>query len=144
MRVSPDPLPSSPIVRIEAMDTYHERDIYAGDTLGYWCSLCQNADETRHQIVHAADCDLAGRHGRQVYGTNLAPISGRVTGELRGETTFSLLEWGVSAPEVGIVNNEVVAFRCDQCGNLDETLFEILHDEACAMATGDRVAGRCD
>jgi len=28
----------------------------------------------------------------------------------------------------------VLAFRCDECGNVDEHLWEIVHDHACTLA----------
>jgi hypothetical protein len=139
MRVRPDPLSESPVVRMIAMDNRHEIDIFEGDTLGYWCSECKNADESRSQIVHDKDCQLAGRHGRSIYGAGLDPINGSVSGEFRPDTTFTLLEWGESDPTVGIYSGAKIAFRCDECSNLDETLFEILHDEVCSLASEQKV-----
>ena len=31
-------------------------------------------------------------------------------------------------------NGETLAFRCGECGNSDETLVEIRHDEDCSLA----------
>lgn len=121
------------------MEDRRDVEIVTGDTLGYWCSECKNADETRSQIVHAEDCALAGRHGRSIYGAGLDPIDGSLSGELLPETTFTLLEWGETDRALDIYSGAKIAFRCDECGNLDETLFEILHDEVCTLATSQCV-----
>ena len=96
MNVTPEPLPESPIVRLVAAETRRELDICEGDDLGYWCSECGMAEETRAQIVHGRDCDVAGEHGRALYGSGLDPIDGSLSGEFQPETAFTLLEWATT------------------------------------------------
>lgn len=134
MDVRPQPLEESPIVRLVSMESRRDINIFQGDTVGYWCSMCQMADETLDQIVHAKECDLAGKHGRTKYGADLDPMDGQARGELNPKTTFTVLVWGESDRSMGIHNGETLAFRCDECANLDEHIFEILHDEVCELA----------
>ena len=135
MRVTPEPLKGSAMVALVAMETRPMLDIYEGEVLGYWCAQCAQSDETLEQVIHREDCTLAGRHGRRVYGGSLEGVLDTASaGELRPDTTFTMLRWGVTDEGLRIYNGTAVAYRCDECGNLDEHLFEIVHDVACWLA----------
>ncbi len=134
MDVRPDPLPDQPIIGLVAAESRPELDIHHGETLGWWCEICHQSDETLEQIVHEPGCDLSGRHGRSRYGNNPEPINMQESGEYRSDTLFTVLKWDTTDRGRSIHHDEVVCFRCDECGNLDETLFEIVHDAACRLA----------
>lgn len=136
MIVEPLPLPDSRVVAMRAASSDPLAGITAGEVLGYYCADCCQCDETLTQIVHGDDCPLAGEHGRAVYGDDLAipSFDHDSRGELRPDTRFSVLQWSGTLPEYGIVHNDFVGFRCDECANLDEHLFEIVHDEECHLS----------
>jgi hypothetical protein len=132
--VEPDPIEGEPIYALRALASRVEIGVHAGEIVGYWCALCQQSDETRREIIHEPACDLSGRHGRHVYGTELGPINPEHRGELEPEHGFAVLVWGVTDDTLGIHNGAVVAFRCDECAAVDEHLFEQVHDRSCSMA----------
>lgn len=135
MDVNPIPLDGIPMVAMQAAESDPQAGIYAGETLGYFCGRCHQSDETLEQVVHEEDCELSGEHGRNVYGQKLdVPSFDHASrGELLPKTEFSQLKWGGSLPQFGIYHDSVVAFRCDDCGNVDEHIFEVSHDEVCPI-----------
>ena len=134
MMVHPDPLPDLPIVMLRAESGDPEAGIYAGEILGFCCTECGQADETLVQIVHDDDCDLAGEHGHDVYGEDV-PIRNASSGkELEPDKPITMVKWATTDDPKGIHNGAAAAFRCVQCGNTDENIFEIVHDENCDLA----------
>lgn len=116
-------------------------DHHVGECLGYLCGECQQADETLQQIWHEPDCQLAGRHGRQHYSELVPDVPGRPTPEFDPAHPITVLRAGETDDPQGIHNGEVIAFVCE-CGNADEDLFEIVHDEACPLAGGCGLSAR--
>jgi len=134
MDVEHVPLNDSAIYKLRSMEHRPTLDIVEGEILGYWCSNCQQSDETLEQIIHEPGCELSGRHGRRRYNDDHGPHDTRESGELRSDTFFTLLNWGTEDESLRVKHREYVAVRCDECGNLDETLWEIVHDAACNLA----------
>lgn len=134
MDIEPVQIDDTVVYGLRALESRYELDIYKGEMLGFWCSECQQSDETLEQIVHSEDCHLAGRHGRQHYGKDLDVIDRNTAGELRTDTFFTILKWGTNDDGLRVKHREYVAVRCDECGNLDEHLWEIVHDAACRLA----------
>lgn len=136
MHVRPDPLPCGQLVGLVTVADHDVVNIRRGETVGYYCLECCQSDETREQIIHSTDCSAAGSHGREVYGTRLEDALDMTTGEeLRPGTTFTVLRWSENRKPLGIYKDAAVAFRCDGCANLDETLFQIQHDQLCECAS---------
>jgi len=106
-------------------------DRYRGECVGYLCPECRQADETLEQIWHEDDCSLAGEHGRQYYET-LSPTDNS-TPEFDPANEFYVIESAETEGRGGLCKGEVLGFVCT-CGNADEDLFEIVHDESCALA----------
>ncbi|GGM64021.1 hypothetical protein J2752_000484 [Halarchaeum rubridurum] len=147
MKVVREDLDGTPIQRLvvtEPGTTEH----FIDEVVGYLCPHCFQADETLTQIWHQADCRLAGEHGRQFYD-DLEPVVDETTPtpELSPTHTITIVEYGETegksseTGEVGLHEGETVAFFCS-CGNLDEDVFEIVHDESCQLAGWHRSAAR--
>jgi hypothetical protein len=134
MKVRSDPLEGQPIVRLVVTEARPTLGVAAGEVVGYWCEFCHQSDETLTQIVHRTDCDLAGRHGRDAYDDDHPVFDTDEAGELRADTTITIIEWAETDDSREIHHGEPVAFRCDECANLDKHLFEIAHDAACRLA----------
>jgi len=111
-----------------------DTDHHPGEAIGYLCPECEQADETLDQIWHDEDCSLAGEHGREHYD-DLEPVveEQRATPELQADHPVTMVKAGETDCSEGIHNGEVIAFRC-QCGNADEDLFELVHDESCELS----------
>jgi hypothetical protein len=135
MKVRREDLDSTQIQRLVVTES-HPPDYYAGEVVGYLCSECRQTDETREQIWHAEDCSLAGEHGRQHYDA-IEPAPDDSSPELRPDTEFIVIESGEMEGRGGLCEGEVLGFVCT-CGNADEDLFEIVHDEACELAGAHR------
>jgi len=140
MIITLKPLEGTDILRLAVTDP-EQSDVHAGESVGYLCPHCRQCDETRHQIWHRRSCPYAGEHGRQHYDDLEPEVPGRPTPELDPEHEIELVIAGESRPAIGVHNGEVVAFRC-RCGNLDEDLFEVVHDVRCELA--DDVEGMTD
>lgn len=134
MKVTPTTLKNTPVKGLRAIESRPQIGVTRGEILGYWCSECQRSDETFEQILHSQRCLLAGRHGRDVYGDDLGPIDRNPAGELRPDTHWTILRWGTSDPPLNVYDGDIVAFRCDECGALNDHLFEPVHDAACRLA----------
>ena len=109
-------------------------DYHEGQAVGYRCQECQQADETLDQLWHADDCPLAGEHGRSHYD-ELEPTT--VEGhspELSPDHEIVMVRSAETDNSVGVSRGDVILFICAECGNADEDLFEIVHDEACSLA----------
>jgi len=71
--------------------------------------------------------------------------------ELLPEHPIEMLIATKTHPEKGIHNGEPLGFRCLDCGNMDEDVREIIHEEDCELAGetqptayADRRLGRLD
>lgn len=133
MRANLSPLPGAPLTRLTAAESDAEAHIVAGETLAYRCDECGRCDETVGQIWHAEDCPLAGDGGRRLYD-DLERGHDRRTDELEPDHEILLVRAGDTDRDRDLHRGEPVAFSCVECGNSDETLSEIVHDEACALA----------
>lgn len=132
MYVRPDPLPQEQLVGMIAAECDTAAGIRRGETLGYYCLECGQSDETREQIVHELDCSIAGSHGRQLYGDRLGRVlDSSIGAELHPETSFTIVRWAEARQALGIYKDTVAGFRCDDCANLDETIWHIQHDQLC-------------
>lgn len=136
MRVNLKPLEGTQIDRMVVVEP-QSADVHDGEVVGYMCSECWQADETRQQIWHDEDCSLCGVHGREFYDEIEPDNDIRPTPEFNPEHKLTVIKAAESSGRDRPCENEVVAFRCS-CGNADEDLFEIVHDEACALADADR------
>lgn len=133
MKAELTPLPDAPLTRLAAAESDAAASVVAGETLAYRCDECGRCDETVGQIWHAEDCPLAGEGGRQLYD-DLERGHDRRTAELEPHHEILLVRAADSDPERDVYRGEPVAFACVECGNSDETLSEIVHDEACSLA----------
>jgi hypothetical protein len=119
---------------VEKMLIAESEDHHAGQCVGYRCQECGEADETVRQIYHDEDCPLAGEHGRDQYDQPLNTRSdAEPTPELQRENPVWLVVSAETDPEDSVYHGEPVAFRCE-CGNLDDDLLEVVHDERCPLA----------
>ena len=130
-------------VAVERMVVAECEDHHVGEVVGYRCQECGMADESLDQIWHQEDCSLAGEHGRQHYESlEAGPDAGRPA-----EFDVDADLWVVTSAETDasddVYNGTVVAFKCE-CGNADENLFEIVHDEACPLADDNCEVGLTD
>lgn len=142
MKVTSEPLPGDlPIEALRAANTCDQAGIHAGELVGYRCTDCDAVDETLRQIVHEEGCDLCGEHGRALYDDELPHLEADLESpELTTDHPITVFYAGFSDRDGDLKNGHVVAFRCDECGNADEDLFELVHDENCSLAgrwTGD-------
>jgi len=135
MNVDVEPLPGDlPIETLRATEHCDIAGIHAGEIVGFHCELCGAVDETLRQIIHDEECDLAGEHGRDLYD-DLPHLEADVDlPELDEDHPITMYEAEWSGRNGVVKNGCVIAFRCDECGNSDETLWEIVHDEACDLA----------
>lgn len=133
MKVAREPLSSIPMARLVAMEDDTEVGIHDGETLGYRCCECHRVDETLMQVWHAEGCQLAGEHGRKRYDS-LERGHDREMRELHPDHQIIIIRAGQSDPDDGFAHGTVVGFRCEECGNSDETLSEIVHDETCSLS----------
>lgn len=117
------------LVVVEPGNSGHHK----GQCVGYLCPRCMQADETLEQIYHEEECDLAGEHGRAHYDELEPDIEGRTVPELDPEHPITIVRYGETEGNGGLCDGQVLSFQCT-CGNLDEDLFEIVHDEACPLA----------
>jgi hypothetical protein len=106
---------------------------HGGECVGYLCPECMQADETLEQIWHDEDCSLATEHGRKHYDDLTPDSSGRPIPELQPGHQVTMVKYGKTEGRGGLHDGEVLSFIC-KCGNLDEDLFEIVHDETCSLA----------
>lgn len=129
-----------PEVPVEKMEIVEAADHETGQCVGYRCQECGEADETLSQVYHKADCPLAGQHGRRFYDDSEADLAsssdGRVAPELDAENPLWLVESAETDRSDDVYNGEIVGFRC-ACGNLDDDVFAIVHDEDCELADED-------
>lgn len=142
MKVGLESITDTPIQRLvvkDPGDTTH----YAGEVIGYRCPLCDAADETLRQIWHEG-CRLTGEHGRRYYD-DLEPDDPTAPApELDPRHPINILKAGETElqadlrGEPGIHNGEVIGFECGLCGNADEDVFEIVHDEGCDLVSDER------
>lgn len=121
------------IEQLRVVEAEHS-DYHEGQAVGYRCQLCQQADETLDQLYHEADCQLAGEHGRSHYDTLDPTADEGPFPELSPNHEFVMVRSAETDNSVGVSRGNVVLFICDECGNADEDLFEIVHDEQCSLA----------
>ena len=132
MRVVREDLEGTQVQRLVVTDpasTSH----HVGEVIGYYCPECRQADETLKQIWHEDECSLAGQHGRDYYDDLTPDVPGRPTPELDPANPITVVSYDQTEGRGGLREGEVIAFVCE-CGNADEDLFEIVHDEACPLA----------
>lgn len=110
-----------------------DSDHFRGECIGYLCPECMQADETLEQIWHDEDCSLAGEHGRAHYDDLEPDVPGRPVPEFDPAHPITIVKFGKTEGRGGLHDGEVLSFKCE-CGNLDEDVFEIVHDEACPLA----------
>lgn len=132
MKVALQPLSKTDIYRLEVTDP-QDSNTHVAESVGYLCPHCRQCDETRHQIWHDADCPYAGQHGRAHYDDLEPKVDGRPTPELDPRHEINIVLAGESHQDIDIHNGETLAFRC-HCGNLDEDIFELVHDSRCELA----------
>jgi hypothetical protein len=133
MKVTREDLEGTQIQRLIVVEP-QESDHHVGECAGYLCSECLQADETLAQIWHDEDCSLAGEHGRAHYDTLEPDVPGRSVPELDPTHPITVVEFADTEGRNGLLAGEVLAFHCGECGNADEDLFEIVHDEVCGLA----------
>lgn len=114
-------------------------DLFAGERVAFICTECWQSDETLDQIWHKEDCSLCGEHGREHYDELEPDVPGRPTPEFDPEHEISVIKAAESSGRTDPCRHEVLAFRCS-CGNADEDVFEIVHDEACPLAGHNRLS----
>jgi len=113
---------------------------FRGECVGYLCPECMQADETLEQIWHDEDCSLAGKHGRAHYDDLEPDVPGRPVPEFDPAHPITVVKFGKTEGRGGLHDGEVLGFYCNGCGNADETMFEIVHDEVCDLANRCRHA----
>lgn len=109
-------------------------DYHEGQAVGYRCQQCHQADETLDQLWHAEDCPLAGEHGRSHYDDITPAVSEGRSPELSPDHEIVMVRSAETDNSVGVSRGDVILFICAECGNADEDLFEIVHDENCSLA----------
>lgn len=134
MMVRREPLPELEITRLIAQESDPSADIYEGEVVAYHCDACGNADETLIQLLHKETCPYAGEHGRTRYPDGLESGRDVHTPELQPDHPITIVRNGTHNRHEGVHQGEPIAFRCVECGNSDETLSEIVHDESCRLA----------
>ena len=60
MKVTRELLPDHPIEALKAAETSPERGIHNGEVIAFHCIECGACDEDVREIIHEADCSLAG------------------------------------------------------------------------------------
>lgn len=144
MIVTDRPLPELPMDALVATDTDDVAGIAEGEIVGYRCEHCGAGDETLMQVIHDEDCPLAGEHGRSLYPDPECPWGDGSLPEFEADHRIDVLTAGWTDDSECVHNGEAILFRCGECGNADETLFQIRHDEDCSLAGrhGHSRAGR--
>jgi len=133
MKVKLEPLDGVPVHRLTVSDP-QEADVHTGECVGYRCAKCHQADETLDQIWHNENCVLCGEHGRAHYDTLEPDVDVETpTPEFDPHHEITVVIAATGLRSAGVATNEPLAFRC-ACGNLDEHLFEVVHDEACELS----------
>jgi len=127
MLVVREDLESTPVKRLVVTDP-QESGLHAGECPGYWCPECKQADESLEQIWHDRDCSLAGDHGRAHYDDLVPTVPGRPSPELDPAHPITVVRCADGS------KYNILGFRCDGCGNLDEDLFEVVHDDVCPLS----------
>lgn len=138
MRVAFEPLDGTDIRRMVVVEP-RETDHIPGETAGYWCPECHQADETLDQIWHEEYCHHAGEHGRAHYDDLEPDVDAGPTPEFDRAHPITVII-AAETEGAGAHNGEVIAFRCE-CGNADEDVFEIVHDERCDLADCNNPVG---
>jgi hypothetical protein len=133
MKVTREDLEGIQIQRLVVTDPQNS-DHYVGEAVGYLCPECMQSDETLDQIWHQEDCSLAGEHGRSHYDDLNPNVSDRPVPELDPSNPIIVVEFAETEGRGGLHEGEVLAFHCGECGNADETLWEVIHDETCDLA----------
>jgi bacterioferritin-associated ferredoxin len=134
-------LPDSELDALIAIEDAPAAGVAEREILGYHCGQCGAADETRMQVVHREYCPLAGEHGREHYAEGELPTVDRPP-ELERDHRIDIITAGWTDPAEDVHNGEAIGFRCGECGNADDSLFEIIHDEACSLAGRYASAGQ--
>ena len=132
MKVVREDLEGTQVQRLTVIDP-GQTNYHVGECVGYRCRECHQCDETLGQIWHAESCRLAGEHGRQHYDDLVPDVPGRPTPELDPSHPITVVKAGETDHANELHNGTVLAFLCS-CGNLDEDLFEVIHDETCGLA----------
>lgn len=139
MKVGRRSLEDIPVSRLVVIDP-ETSSRHEGEMVAYRCDLCGAADETLRQIWHEDDCDLVGEHGREFYDDLVPDVPDQgPTPEFDPEHPITVIQAGESAQDCGIHNYDVLGFEC-ACGNADEDVFEIVHDDKCGLAHSERKA----
>ena len=132
MKVVREDLEDTQVQRLTVVDP-GKTGSHIGELVGYLCPECLQVDETLTQIWHDDSCSLAGEHGRQHYDSLEPDVDGRPTPELQDDHPVTVVKYAETEGRGGLCQDEVVAFICN-CGNADEDLFELVHDEGCDLA----------
>ena len=121
MKVRREKLPGGEIDALVAVETDRDRGIRKGETVGYRCTECEQADETLKQIGHLEDCSV---------GEAYDPPANDDEREFDPE---NLIDMVVADACEGVHRGDPLIFRCRECGNGDETVSEIEHDTSCVL-----------
>jgi len=136
IRVTRSKLPDLPVDRLEAIESKPDVGVYEGCTMGYRCRVCGQADEDIQEVLHEEHCELAGEHGREKYDDLPRVDTPGRSPELSDEHPIDAIVADWTDRSADVWREDVIAFRCGHCSNLDEDVFEIVHDEACELAAG--------
>lgn len=129
MKVARETLAGTPIAQLRVVEAPNS-DHHCGETVGYRCGICGQADETKNQIYHTADCELAGKHGREHYDE---PPQRDDHPDCDPDHTLFMIRSADS--EGDVARGNPVMWLCEACSNGDETAAEIIHDENCPLAS---------
>lgn len=133
MRVRREALDDSSLAKLVALEADEAGGIEQGEVLAYQCDECGNSDETAMQVVHDPDCPHHGEHACEDHPELESGVDTR-TDALQPDHPITIIRYGETNSTAGVHNGEPVGFRCDECGNSDETLSEIVHDTLCSLA----------
>jgi len=131
MKVERQPLPDCEIEMLQVVEAANS-DHHPGETVGYRCASCGQADESREQIWHRENCTHAGDHGRQYYDDK--PHTDENHAELDPNVTLFMIRSAETNVHEGVERGSPVMWLCGSCFNGDETAGEIVHDENCPLA----------
>lgn len=132
MRVKLVEIEESHIRKMEVVEP-EQSDVLVNESVGYTCELCLQSDETRHQIWHEEPCPLVGEHGRKHYDDLTPKVPDGPSPELHDDHEIEMIQVARTYPDIEVYNNDVLGYRC-HCGNMDEDLFEVVHDARCELA----------
>jgi Zn ribbon nucleic-acid-binding protein len=132
MKVKAEELTGTAIRQLVVVES-SQADVHIGQVVGHLCPECKQADETLDQIWHRDECSHAGEHGRQHYDELTPTVEERPTPEFNPNHEITIVHARTDRG-IEIHDNEPIAFRCS-CGNLDEDLFEVIHDDACPLSS---------